>query len=51
MDNKERLKEQLSIACDELRKVIHNRKQGIDYRKAWVEMSLTSSIKRNKERR
>ncbi len=45
MDNKEKLDK----ACNELRKVIRNQKQEVDYRKAWIEMSLTSSIKRNKE--
>lgn len=42
-------KKKLDKACDELRKVIRNQKQEVDYRKAWIEMSLTSSIKRNKE--
>lgn len=40
-------KKKLDIACEELRKVIHNQKQEADYRKAWLMMSLTSSNKRN----
>lgn len=39
---------QLDIACDQLRKVINNQRKEVDVKTAWVKMSLTSTIKRNR---
>ena len=39
-------KQQLDIACEQLRIMIRNERQVIDYKDAWRKMALTSSNKR-----